>query len=82
MTRNEIADEIEWLAGTSDADSQYTDAAVKMIAERDDENKALRIALHDAIRRPMGVVPASADKFYSVDEAARAEDRRRHHDTV
>lgn len=40
------------------------------------ENKALRIALHDAIRRPMGVVPASADEFYSVEEADRAEKRR------
>ena len=36
----------------------------------------LKIALHDAIRRPMGVVPASADDFYSPAEADAAERRR------
>ena len=36
----------------------------------------LRVALHDAIRRPMGVVPASADEFYSPHEALLAETRR------
>lgn len=40
------------------------------------EAAALREALHDAIRRPMGVVPASAEPFYSVDEAEAAEARR------
>ena len=28
------------------------------------ENRRLRIAFHDAIRRPLGVVPASGDEFY------------------
>lgn len=37
------------------------------------ENEALLIALHDAIRRPMGVVPASADQFYSPVMADQAE---------
>ena len=37
------------------------------------ENEALRIALHDAIRRPMGVVPASADQLYSPAMADEAE---------
>lgn len=36
----------------------------------------VREALHDAIRRPMGVVPASAEPFYSVAEAEAAEARR------
>ena len=36
----------------------------------------LKIALHDAIRRPMGVVPASADQFYSPAMAEEAEHRR------
>ena len=38
--------------------------------------KELYIALHDALRRPVGVVPASAEKFYNADEADRAEVRR------
>ena len=37
------------------------------------ERDALLIALHDAIRRPMGVVPASADQFYSPAMADRAQ---------
>ena len=37
------------------------------------EHDALLIALHDAIRRPMGVVPASADQFYSPAMADEAE---------
>ena len=41
----------------------------RLRAERD----ALLIALHDAIRRPMGVVPASADQFYSPARADQAE---------
>ena len=41
----------------------------RLTAERD----ALLIALHDAIRRPMGVVPASADQFYSPAMADQAE---------
>ena len=40
------------------------------------ERDALLIALHDAIRRPMGVVPASADPFYNPVFAAQAEVRR------
>lgn len=33
------------------------------------QKAALRVALHDAITRPMGVVPASAEPFYSPDMA-------------
>ena len=53
----------------------YAEAAAEITrlqAERD----ALLIALHDAIRRPMGVVPASADPFYNPVFAAQAEVRR------
>ncbi len=32
-------------------------------AELKDENERLRVALKDAIRRPLGVVPASAEEF-------------------
>lgn len=41
--------------------------ALKVINENADleaENKGLRIALNDAIRRPLGVVPDSASEFY------------------
>lgn len=34
------------------------------LAEAEGRVKAITIAMHDAIRRPMGVVPASADPFY------------------
>ena len=43
------------------------------LAERD----RMLIAIHDAIRRPMGVIPASADEFVSDAELAAAEARRR-----
>lgn len=36
----------------------------------------LKVALHDAFRRPMGTVPTSAEEFYDMDEADRAEKRR------
>ena len=34
------------------------------LAEAEGRVKALTIALHDAVRRPMGVVPESAEPFY------------------
>jgi len=37
------------------------------------ENKRLKKALHDAIRRPMGVVPDSADGLYDQDYASEEE---------
>jgi len=40
------------------------------------EREALITALHDAIRRPMGVVPASAKPFYDDALADQAEQRR------
>ena len=41
----------------------------------------LREALHDAIRRPMGVIPASAEKYVTDEELQAAESRRprQHH---
>ena len=36
-----------------------------LLAELQGQNAALRLALHDAINRPKGVVPASADPFYN-----------------
>lgn len=46
------------------------------VAELEAENARLRIALHDAIRRPMGVTPDSAAEFYSQRMADEAEARR------
>jgi len=41
-----------------------------------DENERLRIALADAIRRPMGVVPASAEGLVGTADLDAAEQRR------
>lgn len=74
------------IGGTKPADLKFVTSLVnlyrtgQLVAVTDDaiervkaENEALRIALHDAIRRPMGVVPASADPFYSPAMADEAE---------
>ena len=46
------------------------------LAEAREEITTLKTALHDAIRRPMGVVPHTAEAFYSPAEADMAEARR------
>lgn len=43
-------------------------ALVRIIQETERENARLRTALHDAINRPMGVVPDSAVEFYEQDK--------------
>lgn len=70
MTLEEIKEELGQMAGTFDADMAYQNAAAEMVRQ-------LTIALHDAIRRPMGVIPASAADFYDYEEAVLAEARRR-----
>ena len=40
------------------------------------ELKELRAALHDAIRRPLGVIPSSAEKWIDEDMLKEAEERR------
>ena len=61
-----------------DASNHAADAAtVRQERDRAEaENARLRIALHDAIRRPMGVTPDSAVEFYSPRMADKAEARR------
>ena len=61
-------------------EGSITGRLLERIEERDvtitrltTERDALLIALHDAIRRPMGVVPASADQFYSPAMADQSE---------
>lgn len=46
------------------------------LAEAEGRVKAITIAMHDAIRRPMGVVPETAEPFYSPAMAEQAEARR------
>lgn len=41
------------------------------------ENQRLRIAFHDATRRPLGVTPDSGAEFYDQRMADEAEERRR-----
>lgn len=50
----------------------YRDKRKKLAEER----TRLVIALHDATRRPMGVVPESAVEFYDEKLGAEAEKRR------
>lgn len=45
----------------------------RLIADMED----LRLALADAIRRPMGVIPESAARFVTAEDLAEAEERRR-----
>lgn len=46
------------------------------VAELVAENTRLRIAFHDAIRRPLGVTPDSGAEFYDARMAYEAEARR------
>lgn len=83
---SEAAAMLRAVASERDALSKCVAAADRLVPATEDmiarvesaeaEAAALREALHDAIRRPMGVVPASAEPFYSVDEAEAAEARR------
>ena len=44
--------------------------------ELESELNKLRIALHDAIRRPMGIIPESAEQWIDQEMLKEAEDRR------
>lgn len=55
-----------WLMGFAD----------KETAELKVENERLKVALADAIRRPMDVVPDSAQGLVTQDEVQTAEERR------
>jgi len=47
----------------------------------DEKVDRLLIALHDAIRRPMGVIPKSAEPFINEKEMRAAEARRLDYDS-
>jgi hypothetical protein len=51
----------------------------KKLEEERQKTTRLLTALHDAIRRPMGVIPQSADEFYSAELSRQAEQRRMDH---
>ena len=57
-------------------DRTYRENLNKLIGVLQLEISELTTALHDAIRRPMGVIPDSALKFYDQKEADKAEERR------
>lgn len=52
------------------------DAAEAALASYKEEVERLKIALADAIRRPMGVIPASAEGLITYADVAAAEERR------
>ncbi|BAQ44343.1 hypothetical protein [Methylobacterium aquaticum] len=67
------------------AEKLADDQTARFLAESDtiereealrQENRRLRVALHDAIRRPLGVTPDSAVEFYDQRQADEAEARR------
>lgn len=48
-------------------DPEYAAATIVRLERLRAENEALKVALHDAINRPMGVVPESAEQFYDAE---------------
>ena len=50
--------------------------AEEQLAEAVERERVLREALADAIRRPMGVIPTSAEGILTADELDAAETRR------
>lgn len=52
------------------------EAAEASLSEKEREVERLKIALADAIRRPMGVIPASAEGLITYTDVAAAEERR------
>ena len=71
---DDVAQEIQ-SAGHASATHPVEPAASDAAALRD-ENARLRLALADAIRRPMGVVPASAEGLVTDADLVAAESRR------
>lgn len=77
----ELADKIEQLEVKVDGvlspliDSALSTTPPASLAAKDEEIARLKIALADAIRRPMGVIPDSAAGLISIDEMDEAEKR-------
>ncbi len=71
---------IDWQAHLSEVAKILASHGYHMAARRvrdaAAENARLRIALHDAVRRPLGVTPDSAAEFYDPRMADEAEARR------
>jgi hypothetical protein len=65
----------------AEGDAQEEERERRMMAEaslseKEREVERLKIALADAIRRPMGVIPASAEGLITYADVAAAEERR------
>jgi len=71
MNNKDIEDIIiEYCEGFEHLEFNYSDLpemAEKIRGELATENHRLRIALHEAINRPKGIVPHEADEFYDQD---------------
>jgi hypothetical protein len=66
MREPEIPTPNEWMKAPH-ACREYASWCGIRIAELEEEVELYRTALHDSIRRPMGVVPDSADELYDQD---------------
>ena len=64
------------LQSSFNASTKYVNDLEAKIERLKAQTDNLIIALHDAIRRPMGVVPRSAEEFYDAEKADKAELRR------
>ena len=56
------------------ANNTYTAKALTDLLASRERERELEIALHDAINRPKGVVPVSAEKFYNQNKALTKEE--------
>ena len=72
----ELIHDLERLKESETDAINRAEASAARVKQLEAENALLRIALADAIRRPMGVVPASAEGFVSTAELDAAETRR------
>jgi len=76
--RDEARAEVYRLKCSMTETSKERDAAIRERDEAIRERDEARVALADAIRRPMGVVPESAAGLVTQDELDAAEQRRTH----
>jgi hypothetical protein len=68
--------EVGTLMPADEAARKFLDKLHEMVGIRNQSIEAFRIALADAIRRPMGVIPASAEGLITAADLDAAEERR------
>lgn len=76
LTSQQAAQSYSNLMRVKDDIDAQRQAAEASIASYKEEVERLKIALADAIRRPMGVIPASAEGLITYADIAAAEERR------